>query len=290
MRKKISSSVILLLLTVPWYADAQNLTESCPAPPETSEERKVLAGDWFSKGEQLVQEEDYAKAVKSFNCSLKMVPHPSTLYNAAKAADLATDNAEAILLYEQYLADYPDGDKTGVITSRLKVLEEIEKERIRIIEAARLEAARAMANGSKLAENNNQDQTNGASAGSSGEQNLNPNSADKTIFGNKNSAITVPGYVALGIGGAGVLTGAVLQIMAAESLKQGQELENIAEFERAQEKVEQYQTGALVGFIAGGTTLIAGFVLVMIDHANNQPNDKISFTPTSNGFLIRGRF
>jgi hypothetical protein len=78
--------------------------------------------------------------------------------------------------------------------------------------------------------------------------------------------------------------------MAAETLKQGEEIEDIPKFEEAQEKVEQYQTGALVGFIAGGTTLLTGLILVLIDHSHGKPPEKISFSPTSNGFLIRGQF
>ncbi len=61
----------------------------CPERPEDEDSRNTLAGVWFSKGAKLVEAENYAGAVLAFQCSIQMIEHASTVYNAATAAMLS---------------------------------------------------------------------------------------------------------------------------------------------------------------------------------------------------------
>lgn len=68
---------------------AQEIPESCPGPQSDPESAKALAGIWFNKAEDSVKQEKYAEALGEFRCSLQMVEHPATSYNAALAAQKA---------------------------------------------------------------------------------------------------------------------------------------------------------------------------------------------------------
>jgi hypothetical protein len=82
----------------------------CGPPPESEEARRALAAYWFEQGRAQVDREAFADAERSFGCSQAIIPHPSTLYNLARAADWAGDLDTALHALREYLEAAPDAE------------------------------------------------------------------------------------------------------------------------------------------------------------------------------------
>jgi hypothetical protein len=207
-----------------------------------------------------------------------MVEHPATVYNAAKAADLAAFNTQAIELYEKYISDYPDEDKVEMVTARLKELKEQER--------ARREEELIPVDDSTPASDEKAVATEEAPTSQPA-----PEPVPKKPTSDNGPKLAVPGYIALGLGGAGLLTGLTLQILAGIAQDKGRDTTSPVVFEDAKDDMETYQTGALVGFIAGGATLLTGVVLVMVDYRKRDVSRaRLSLSPSPMGLELRGKF
>ena len=82
----------------------------CGPAPESEEARRALAAYWFEQGRAQVDREAFADAERSFGCSQAIIPHPSTLYNLARAADWAGDLDTALDALREYLEAAPDAE------------------------------------------------------------------------------------------------------------------------------------------------------------------------------------
>jgi tetratricopeptide (TPR) repeat protein len=99
----------------------------CPeVAPADAKARRALAKEWFSRGEAAQRDGDDIRAIKAYACSLKMVPHASTAFNLASAAEQAGDVELALGSYQAYLdmrSEAPDRaeveKKIGDLTARL---------------------------------------------------------------------------------------------------------------------------------------------------------------------------
>ncbi|MBI5502871.1 MAG: hypothetical protein HY907_21685 [Deltaproteobacteria bacterium] len=86
------------------------LAPECRVEAETDLARRSLAAFWFEQGKSQVEREAFAEAVGSFACSQAILPHPSTLYNLARAAEWAGDLDTALRVLREYIAQNPDAE------------------------------------------------------------------------------------------------------------------------------------------------------------------------------------
>jgi hypothetical protein len=114
--------VVGLCLAAPAAARAQ--AAECPnPPPESVKERRSVAKEWFSRAETFEATGDDVAAVNAYSCSFEMVPHPSTAYNLARAAERANDLPLAITANRDYLTLKPDAPDRTEIEARIISLE-----------------------------------------------------------------------------------------------------------------------------------------------------------------------
>ena len=85
-----------------WPAAAQPQS----APGAAAPDRKA-AREKFQEGEQAFAAGEYARAGSAFEAAHRLAPHPSALWNAARAWHRAGDAARAANLYGRYLRESP---------------------------------------------------------------------------------------------------------------------------------------------------------------------------------------
>jgi hypothetical protein len=82
-----------------------------------------MAKDWFSRAELEEQGGDDRAALKAYSCSFAMLPHPSTAYNLARAAERSGDYQLAASALHDYLTLKPTASDRTEIEERIRVLE-----------------------------------------------------------------------------------------------------------------------------------------------------------------------
>jgi hypothetical protein len=96
----------------------------CPStPPAALKDRRSLAKEWFSRAETEEQGGDDKAAVKAYSCSFAMLPHPSTAYNLARAAERAGDTVLAVSALRDYLTLKPAASDRTEVEDRIKAME-----------------------------------------------------------------------------------------------------------------------------------------------------------------------
>lgn len=96
----------------------------CPNPPASLKDRRALAKEWFTRAETEELGADHAAATRAYACSFTMLPHPSTAYNLARAAERAGDLKLAISAHRDYLTLKPTASDRPETEERIKSLEE----------------------------------------------------------------------------------------------------------------------------------------------------------------------
>jgi hypothetical protein len=96
----------------------------CPStPPAAIKDRRALAKEWFSRAETEELGGDDKAAVKAYSCSFAMLPHPSTAYNLARAAERSGEPALALSALRDYLTLKPGASDRTEIEDRIRILE-----------------------------------------------------------------------------------------------------------------------------------------------------------------------
>jgi hypothetical protein len=113
--------VAALLLAV--LAPAARAADCPSTPPAAIKDRRALAKEWFSRAETEEQGGDDRSAVKAYSCSFAMLPHPSTAYNLARAAERAGDAGLAASALRDYLTLKPTASDRTEIEDRIRTLE-----------------------------------------------------------------------------------------------------------------------------------------------------------------------
>ncbi len=103
--------VLVSLMMFVSGARAQQVSTSCPDRPTDEDAARSMAGQWFSRGAELFKQGEHSEALEAFSCSLRMVAHRATIYNAAQAAMFSGDKKTALMLLERYLTVDPDSEK-----------------------------------------------------------------------------------------------------------------------------------------------------------------------------------
>jgi hypothetical protein len=95
------------------------LAADCPAAPQSARERQTLAREWFSRAEAAETASDDVAAVKAYSCSFEMVPHESTAYKLARAAERAGDLRLALTAHRDYLTLKPGAADRAEVEARI---------------------------------------------------------------------------------------------------------------------------------------------------------------------------
>jgi len=98
--------------------------EPCPMPgPGDAQMRRPLAKEWFSRAEDSEAAGHRDAAVKQYACSMRLVPHPSTAFNLAMAAERSGDPSMAADAFRAYLRLLPDAPDRAMTQARIVRLE-----------------------------------------------------------------------------------------------------------------------------------------------------------------------
>ncbi len=248
----------------------------------------------------MVGAEKYDRAVAAFHCSILMVEHQDTLFNAAQAAKLSGDNEAALRFAERCLTLDPDGE---VATEVEQMIAALKKE---VATSAALTKPSENAQSSEPSGRAEPKRTENASEPSGRAEPKRTEDAIAAPSGPSKPAtdppaniaalpeksdlgpLTIVGYVAVSAGGAALVVGAVLQGVSSKAWSDGKSTDNYGEFREYKDKMEGMQTGALVGFIAGGMVAVAGTVLILVNRKEKKEKVRLSATPA--GFTLSGRF
>jgi hypothetical protein len=118
------SGLVLLTLVVLGVAAGAARAAECPAtPPAALKDRRTLAKEWFTRAETEEAGGDDKAAVKAYSCSFAMLPHPSTAYNLARAAERTGDSVVALSALRDYLTLKPTASDRTEIEERIRLLE-----------------------------------------------------------------------------------------------------------------------------------------------------------------------
>lgn len=261
-------AAVLLLSTA---AASQQVPKGCPERPEDEESALALASTWFKKAEKAYGEKQFSAAVSSFRCSLSMVEHPATYYNAAQAALLAEDKASALEFFRRNLELAPDGKSAA----------EVE------LEIARLE--KELGEEQKPAPQPEPAAEPGPIPAPEPEQP--PEPEPKPMPEDGPNGAKIAGIVLVGIGAAGLVTGAVFQGLAGKAQTESEEAKWLVDFRDAEDRMNTFQKGAYVGFIAGGALLATGVIIFAVSGDDeDQGGADVALVPAPSGLMLSGRF
>jgi hypothetical protein len=264
-----------IVLAAP-MAFAQEIHPDCPEDPGDEEQAQAAAGEWFAKGEKLVKKQKYNKALGAFMCAYALAPHPAPIFNAGQAAASAGDDQTALKMLRQYLQIAPDGPQAGLARQQVAELE------------AKLGVAPLppppAAGSAQPQPPPPQEQP---------EQELpweQPEPEPEEPADEGAGPLTITGAVLVGVGAAGAAVGGVLQGLAGKAVKDGEATDDYGFFTEQEDKVDGYQKGALVCFIAGGALIATGIVLIVADSKDEEPATEVSLAPAPGGVLVQGTF
>ena len=264
-----------IVLAAP-MAFAQEIHPDCPEDPGDEEQVQEAAGEWFAKGEKLVKKKKYNKAIGAFMCAYALAPHPAPIFNAGQAAASAGDDQTALKMLRQYLQIAPDGPMAGLARQQVAELE------------AKLGVAPPPPPPAVEAQQQPPPPPSEPPAQELPWEQPEPEPEEPVDEGP--GALMVTGGVMVGVGAAGAIVGAVLQGLAGKEVKDGEATDSYDYFAEQEDKVDGYQKGAMVCFIAGGALLVTGVVLMVADGGGEEPAAEVSLAPAPGGVLVRGTF
>jgi tetratricopeptide (TPR) repeat protein len=107
----VVASLVALLSAGPAVADEESwypVGPDCVTSAASDDARRALAAYWFEQGTAQVDAAEFDAAVRSYGCSQRIIPHHSTLYNLARAAEWAGELEVALRALREYLETGPD--------------------------------------------------------------------------------------------------------------------------------------------------------------------------------------
>jgi tetratricopeptide (TPR) repeat protein len=230
----IISSILTALGGIAAAAEpAYPVAAECGPPPESEQARRALAAYWFEQGSAQVDREAFADAERSFGCSQAIIPHPSTLYNLARAADWAGDFDTALKALREYLEAAPDAENRA------------EAEAL----AARIAGDIALRDNAAASSSSSPDPVTGSP-------------------GRDTDAQDVMGWISVALAGAGAAAGVTLGAFAGyeqgkiDDAPDGVSYGVIAEHES---KRDDYLLGMGIGLGVAGAAALAGILLLVLD-------------------------
>jgi len=254
-------------LALSFQAVAGTDLSSCPEKPVDKESAVALAGIWFDRGIGLVDAGHDQEALGAFACSMRMVEHPDTVFNAAQAARLADKPELALRLFQRYVSIAPYGSmsrKAERIIRELKQevpLDDLEKsdfEPVRRPPYPPMELA--------------------------------PFPEEQT---RERASLKTAAIAATVTGGAAILAGSVLQVFAYKAVLDGEQADNYPdEWQEHEQRMNALQSAAVATFVVGGVVAGTGLALFMIHKLkkNRSKETAITVLPHHLGVTATVRF
>ncbi|MCU0663358.1 MAG: hypothetical protein MUC50_13660 [Myxococcota bacterium] len=213
-----------------------SLPEKCPLGKVQGSMAHKAAGNWFARGELLVAEEKYEDAVAAFMCSFKLVEHPNTLFNTAQAALLLGNTEMALQMLHKYTAEVPDGPMATDVAARIA---ELEHKRAKSLPQPEEPALPGVVLALPV--------------------------VVKSVRPEKPNGHRPLGIAAIGLSGAMAVTGVVLHSLAGVAQSEGTRTDDLSVFQEQRDKMNSFQTSAIVCYGVGALALAAGIVLLVLD-------------------------
>ncbi len=272
----------------------------CPARPQKQPEIEALASEWFSTATDFVNQGNFASGSEAFQCSFQILPHPYSLFNAALAAQKADMPQKACALFADYIQLTPNDEKRADVQ---KEMHSLNCGQYGI--SASIDPSPSVPSHDKSAvlqpQPHNHLPRNSPSPPES--KSPQPDHRQSAPFQSEPMPLAAspdvpplapyPGKIAIGLlftGGAGILTGAIFQIMAADAHSDLKTIHYKPEFDHREDEMQLYQRSALIGFIGGSVLALTGLTIHLISRRKRIARTSIGLLPTWDGGYFTTEF
>lgn len=232
--------------------------------PREDDGRIEEAKQAFAVGTEAYAEGDFESALESFQRAYVLTESPDLLYNIATVSDRMRRDEEALEAYEGYLAARPESADREHVESRIDILRESIAERKRAELDAEIEARRAAVE---------------AAARIKAERPL--------------TQYVGPGpgpWIAIGAGGAALLTGAVFVGLGERDQKKVENAPPGSSYSAVQEMAERAprRTKAGIALMSVGGVGVIGGIIWQLTGGHEEAMPEVSIGPT--GISVKGTF
>lgn len=232
-------------------------TGVCPdTPPDDPIARRAAARTWFSRAEAAENAGKDAAAIYAYVCSMKIIPHASTAYNLARAAEKGGDLGLAVSSYRRYLALEPDARDKAEVLAQVQSLE------ARLAAAGRepLVPSASGAAGAAIAPSPVQPPP--ASAIATGDAPPAPAAPDRPS--DSPSRMGVLEWTIAGAGVAALAGGVMLNLLARSEMNECRNLARSGDLVTARQRCDAAKPAAYASYALFGTALAAAAVDVLL--------------------------
>jgi tetratricopeptide (TPR) repeat protein len=234
---------------------------TCPEDILHGDALRSRAGEWFSTGTHLVEKSQYSKAAEAFRCSNRLVPHPATLLNLAKAVLLAGDVEEALRLYESFVAQYPGHEKRSAVINEIKTLKQQGEVSSRPVEASETVSSKLKLTTDSAGAISVPFTIRASDLQSSAAP---PTSLELNGRDRRKDVMKKWGWALAGVGGAGMIVGVTFQVLASYNYLRMQDDLWWSEFTDRRQNYERYQRTATLALSISGAVLIGGMTVLLV--------------------------
>lgn len=276
--RSVLLSVALIL--IPLKTLAWNPKDECPEIPEDPVKAQIVAGNLFSEAEADYQASQPLKALKGFLCSHRIMPHENTLFNIVQISKLADHQDTSIQILKDFVRHVEAKHKTAPI-------EEIIAE----LEGRSIEGEAADTDASQTGDDNaqsTQPEPNSANSSETTGQTDPVMPAEQT---HSKEWMRITGLSLIGVGAVTLVAGSVFQLMAGKSQQDAEDSLYYNTFKDEKQRMERFQTLAVIGFVSTGVLVGSGMVLWMLGRKSERlQSSQLLLVPSVQGVVLTGRF
>lgn len=230
------------------------------------EDQDALARRIFALGSRAYEEENFPEAANYFEQAFELSGRAELMYNIGIARERDGQREEAVSWFERYLNELPTGVRVDEVRVRLSVLRQaLEEER-----AANV-APESVARSSTEGSTTESVATENASGGGS----------------------TIPGWAMVGTGGALVVGGTVLLILAGSSagtVEDAPQGTPWAEVEGDYDQAGLFSGLGAVGIGVGSALVAGGLVWVVLSEDESGEENAVDLAVGANSVTLKGSF
>jgi tetratricopeptide (TPR) repeat protein len=211
---------------------------------------KTRATELYKKSADAYLHGNFSEAIKLLDEAYALDPQPVLVYNQARAHEGLGHVDEAIALYETYLSQEPSSPDRGAIEQRISTLRKQSEERQRIEkERAEVEAKREQQEQQRR------------------DLEKREHEVETTRAPRERSPLP---FVVAGVGGAGLVTGAVFGFLAVGKENAGNDASSLREASEAQDTGQAFATVSNISFIVGGVLVTGGAIWWIIENRRSK--------------------
>jgi tetratricopeptide (TPR) repeat protein len=213
-----------------------------------------LAKQYYKLGEELYTRADYEGALKQFQQAYKLSNKPALLYNMARCNESLGQHEKAIELLREYLKSNPDN--ASMIEARIANLQRLVDKK--------------------------QTQQPPPTSTTVTPPPVTPEPTRPTP--RASHPLRWPGWIAVGVGGAllisGIALGAVAKSKASDLEKANNAHQEYSSVKGMEDTQRTYRNAAIGTLVAGGVIAVTGAVLVILDSRSAPRERRVQITPT----------